>query len=368
MAEPRSPLGIYMAQQQQYNAATNTTLTPPSSDVNHSEGRPVLKRQKSVTSPAVAPPGYVVIQPYDATYKNFPSKRKVTSYHYRGRTISSPEGSMELLRKCMQKHINNTLVEAIKPYKELFEKGAQNCRDNCGEEVDPDRLVRTAVRHSLEQCGKEMFGPLDASLGSSSASMLRKAKRSLSSSDGGAPVTQVVRFKRRKGRPRIYKPVFSERSYGSRSVKQEPVRKEGPKWDPERLTTETKFIMGSRANRAMGLGATRGRLYYKHPDLFKYSSDTEDKQWLFEHRHMPATGGKVAYLLIVEDVLELAETDEYRNNEGLQLELLVGFQVPPFMLEKMKVFMRMSRTDTLRESPAALKEKPDQEITTQEAN
>eukprot|EP00058_Branchiostoma_floridae_P020379 XP_002605869.1 hypothetical protein BRAFLDRAFT_90804 [Branchiostoma floridae] len=247
MAEPRSPLGIYMAQQQY--AASNAVMTPPSSDVNHSEGRPALKRQKSVTSPAVAPPGYVVIQPYDATYKNFPSKRKETSYHYRGRTISSPEGSMELLRKCMQKHINNTLVEAIKPYKELFEKGAQNCRDNCGEEVDPDRLVRTAIRHSLEQ----------------------KAKRSLSSSDGGAPVNQVVRFKR-------------------------------------------------------------------------------------------------AYLLIVDDVLELAETDEYRNNEGLQLELLVGFQVPPFMLEKMKVFMRMSRTDTLRESPAALKEKPDQEITTQEAN
>lgn len=49
-----------------------------------------------------------------------------------------------------------------------------------------------------------------------------------------------------------------------------PVRREGPKWDPERLTTETLFILGSRANKALGFGQTRGRLYMKHPELFKY--------------------------------------------------------------------------------------------------
>ena len=28
-----------------------------------------------------------------------------------------------------------------------------------------------------------------------------------------------------------------------------PVRREGPKWEPERLNTETLFILGSRANK-----------------------------------------------------------------------------------------------------------------------
>lgn len=61
----------------------------------------------------------------------------------------------------------------------------------------------------------------------------------------------------------------------------------------------------------MGFGQTRGRLYTKHPDLLKYSGDTEDKEWLSRHNLMPPTGG-IAYLLLLEDVKELAESDEYR--------------------------------------------------------
>jgi hypothetical protein len=52
-------------------------------------------------------------------------------------------------------------------------------------------------------------------------------------------------------------------------------------------------------------------LYIKHPTLFKYSGDAEDKEWLCRHNLMPPTGGK-AYLMVLEDIWELAETDEYR--------------------------------------------------------
>lgn len=44
---------------------------------------------------------------------------------------------------------------------------------------------------------------------------------------------------------------------------------------------------------------------------WKYSGDQDDKQWLHEHHHMPATGGRT-YLLLVDDIKELAQTDEYR--------------------------------------------------------
>jgi len=45
--------------------------------------------------------------------------------------------------------------------------------------------------------------------------------------------------------------------------------------------------------------------------MLQYTGDQDDKQWLFESHLLPATGGK-AYMLLVEDVRELAEKDEYK--------------------------------------------------------
>lgn len=59
---------------------------------------------------------------------------------------------------------------------------------------------------------------------------------------------------------------------------------------------------------------------------------------------MPATGGK-AYMLLVEDIRELAETDEYRNSPGLAMEEIAGFTVSQSILSKMKVMMQSMRTD-----------------------
>ena len=44
---------------------------------------------------------------------------------------------------------------------------------------------------------------------------------------------------------------------------------------------------------ALGFGQTRGRLYIKHPELFKYSGDQTDKEWLAKANLMATTGGKV---------------------------------------------------------------------------
>jgi len=61
----------------------------------------------------------------------------------------------------------------------------------------------------------------------------------------------------------------------------------------------------------MGFGPTRGRLYIKHPEIFRYSGDQEDKEWLVRHSLMPPTGQK-AYVMIVDDIIELSNTSEYR--------------------------------------------------------
>lgn len=118
----------------------------------------------------------------------------------------------------------------------------------------------------------------------------------------------------------------------------------GPRWDPDRLTLDTKFVLGSKANKALGFGMTRGRLYTKHADLFRYIGDQEDKQWLSERGLMPPAGGR-AYLLIKEDIEDLIQTDEYKGVSGVNAkDMGAGFGVPELIINKMKRLMDGMRT------------------------
>jgi deoxynucleotidyltransferase terminal-interacting protein 1 len=123
-----------------------------------------------------------------------------------------------------------------------------------------------------------------------------------------------------------------------------PIRREGFKWNPDRINENTLFIMGPRANKVLGYGQTRGRLYARHPDLVRYSGDQEDKEWLSAKNLMPPSGGK-AYLMVLEDIKELTESDEYKNNPNLQLHELKGFMAPQFLVNKVKLFIQNFKTD-----------------------
>lgn len=100
--------------------------------------------------------------------------------------------------------------------------------------------------------------------------------------------------------------------------------------------------MGPRANKVLGYGQTRGRLYARHPDLVRYSGDPEDKEWLAAKNLMPASGGK-AYMMILEDIKELTESDDYKNNPNLQLNELKGFVAPMFLVNKVRCFLQNSK-------------------------
>lgn len=179
--------------------------------------------------------------------------------------------------------------------------------------------------------------------GSTGSRRLISRKRRGSDSDSEKSSLPVPRKK--KGRPPLY---VSGRSTPSKTVKaNDPVKREGPKWDCDRLTTETFFVMGAKANKALGLGATRGRIYIKHPDIFKYSGDQDDKVWLYENQHMPATGGKT-YMLILEDIKDLGKEDDYRDNPSVHVDTLKGFPVPQWMIDKIKIQMAAQRTDTFK--------------------
>ena len=59
---------------------------------------------------------------------------------------------------------------------------------------------------------------------------------------------------------------------------------------------------------------------------------------------MSTTGGK-AYLMVLNDILELSQTPDYASHPRQQPNELLGFQVPDFMVKKMKSFVVHIRTD-----------------------
>ncbi|KAI5940917.1 Deoxynucleotidyltransferase terminal-interacting protein 1 [Manis javanica] len=125
----------------------------------------------------------------------------------------------------------------------------------------------------------------------------------------------------------------------------EPNHREGPKWEPAQLNESTTFVLGSQVNKALGLGGTRRRIYIKHPYLFKYAADPQDKHWLVEQHHIWATEGKMACLLIEEDIRDLTASDDYRGCLDLKLEELKSFVLPSWIVEKMKKYMETLRRE-----------------------
>ncbi|XP_048521740.1 deoxynucleotidyltransferase terminal-interacting protein 1-like, partial [Dendroctonus ponderosae] len=122
------------------------------------------------------------------------------------------------------------------------------------------------------------------------------------------------------------------------------LKRDGPKWNPERIKAHTQFIMGSRANKVLGYGQTRGRLYVRHPNLLRYCGDQEDKEWLQSQNLLPANGGKI-YIMLLQDIQELTESDEYCNNPNLQLQELQGFEAPMFMCDKIRNFLEYIKNE-----------------------
>ncbi|XP_033748619.1 uncharacterized protein LOC117333434 isoform X2 [Pecten maximus] len=293
--------------------------------------------------------------PTTSIYRSSYRAHSVAVQRAKSGCIVSAAKSLDLLRQNLQRFINKEIDVIVQQYVEKFFKpGIENIKENSGTVAVSEEHIQAVCRQMLEEAKKMYLSdqsrcsvtptrdiPDNVSETGSTGSRSRvpfgrKRKQSDTDSEKSHAIPR-----RKKGRP----PLVSGRSTPSKLKSSDPVKREGPKWDQERITLNSLFIMGARANKALGLGATRGRIYIKHPDLFKFSGDQDDKQWLYENHHMPATGGK-AYMLLLEDVKELAEDDEYRDNGNQIPQELIGFTIPEWMLEKVKAQMMAGRTDS----------------------
>ncbi|CAC5399874.1 DNTTIP1 [Mytilus coruscus] len=285
--------------------------------------------------------------PTNSMYRSTYRAHSMAVHRAKAGLITSTAKTLDLLRQNLQKFINKEIDVIVKEYLDKFFKpGIENIKSNNGENSVTDEHVQAVCRQILEEA-KKMYTTEQRSttpVRDENTPIPLNRKRNASDTDSEKSVPFQPRKK--KGRPPIYS---SGRSTPSKPAKaNEPVKREGPKWDSNRLDSNTQYIMGARANKALGLGATRGRIYIKHPDVFKYCGDQDDKQWLYENHKMPATGGK-AYMMLLEDVKDLAEDDEYRNNANVMMDEIVGFCIPDWMTEKVKVQMESLRTDKAKQ-------------------
>lgn len=253
--------------------------------------------------------------------------------------VMDPGHTLDLVRIILQQEINSKIQAILAQYCEThFKPAIANMKANLGEENVPGRALDDVCTNILENA-KEVYqnkleSPKKLNRSKSPGQVLKRSISCVSSSSPVAKKSCII--KSGLGRPNTDLILVNKAG--------RPVRREGPKWEPERLEQDTLFILGSRANKALGFGQTRGRLYIKHPELFKYSGDQTDKEWLAKANLMATTGGK-AYLMVLSDILQLAQSPEYSSHPKQQPEELVGFRVPQWMIEKMKAYIETAKTN-----------------------
>ena len=59
--------------------------------------------------------------------------------------------------------------------------------------------------------------------------------------------------------------------------------------------------------------------------FLRYSGDQEDKEWLAKNQLMSTTGGK-AYLMVLEDILELAQSADMSSHPRHQVDVIRHFK------------------------------------------
>jgi len=248
-----------------------------------------------------------------------------------------PSHVLETLRSLIQPQINMRIQKVLSEIAKSHLKPAiQNLKLSLGEENVPATALEDICISALEN-SKELYQTKpDPKRQIREKCPSQVLKRSISGNSHSLVTKKSMVIKSGLGRPNTDLILVNKAG--------RPVRREGSKWEAERLHTDTLFILGSRANKALGFGQTRGRLYIKHAELFKYSGDQTDKEWLAKANLIATTGGK-AYLMVLRDILDLAESPEYSSHPKQQPSELVGFTVPEWMIEKMKTYIENAKTN-----------------------
>jgi len=117
------------------------------------------------------------------------------------------------------------------------------------------------------------------------------------------------------------------------------------------ITEDTLFVLDYKVNRALGLvDSCNEHFYRQHPDLMRYQTDNNDKEWLIKKRILSPAHKRFRILLMLrDDVYRIAKENQYKSRGKLNLNELVGFKISEFMLHKMRATFRALQTKRQKE-------------------
>ncbi|XP_068629753.1 uncharacterized protein [Battus philenor] len=253
---------------------------------------------------------------------------------------ASANKSLDMLRQTIQSAVTREIDQVIKKYLEkFFVPAVNNIRLNLGDESVSEDQVRAVCRAMLDATRLLYTTPTRPA---TSSNEICEIDPSVDSRFSKQTLQNLPQSKRKE--------TETDHDIKCKKIKQEQISEQATspvpmsalrdpeKWNPARLNQDTLFIMGSHAHKVLGLGNCRGRLYTRHSGLPRYPADTADKEWIANHNLVNAVGGKT-YIMVLEDIEELANSDAYKHNSLPMLGELTGFKVPPFMLRKIKTYV-----------------------------
>ncbi|QQP38583.1 Deoxynucleotidyltransferase terminal-interacting protein 1, partial [Caligus rogercresseyi] len=198
---------------------------------------------------------------------------------------TSSADPLELLRIILQKELNAKIESLFSDYIRLYLlPAAKNVETNLGGVNASELLERTCI-NALEHAKTLFKGSFSRKRGS----------QSTDPSSSKEPTIKKIKNERRG-------------------------------FEPECL-----FVLSGQAGTAILGGSSSGKAFLsKHPQIFKYAADQEDKEWLMKERLISTSGGK-ATLVVLRDVLALYSSSSSLEEKESSLR---GFKLPDFMLEK----------------------------------
>ena len=160
--------------------------------------------------------------------------------------VTDPGQTLELVRIIIQQEINTKIQAILNTYIEShLQPAVNNMKHNLGEENVPLRLVEDACISLLENA-KEVYmsrspeSPKKVNRSKSPGQVLKRSISSVSSTNSPNAKKSCV-IKSGLGRPNTDLILVNKSG--------RPVRREGPRWEADRLEKDTLFILGSRANK-----------------------------------------------------------------------------------------------------------------------
>ncbi|XP_050532622.1 deoxynucleotidyltransferase terminal-interacting protein 1 isoform X2 [Daktulosphaira vitifoliae] len=259
----------------------------------------------------------------------------------RAKNFVNAAKSLDLLRQNLQSSINKEIDNVIRKYlTTYFGVAIDNVKNNLGSNCMTEDHVREVCRTMLDEA-KLMYSnpPLSGSNSpfntSQTTDMLIESRFAKQHSKNRSPL------KRKEPIPELddnLSPVIDQQSSQTSLTKHQRFQSA---WDPSKIHSQTLFVLATRANK-------RGsRLCNKHPELFQYTIDQEDREWLMKQKLFvlpPPSPSNSTSILLLEDVQLLLSSVNYKNNP----HELKGFELPEFILNKVRSTMIIHKPDEIR--------------------